>query len=105
MALWVDGHVSERTSGRAGSNSYQINENALVRTSETLESNRKNPIAAFAESSYDTIRQIFNMGIGEMRPESLVWEGNAFSALRGAGVPFYGRLVISNGLPFAVETQ
>ena len=76
-----------------------------MRTSETLESNRKNPIAAFAESSYDTIRQIFNMGIGEMRPESLVWEGNAFSALRGAGVPFYGRLVISNGLPFAVETQ
>ncbi len=88
-----------RITGRAGSNSYQINQNTHLQTSEPLNRNATNPIAGFSDASYGVIRQIFNLGIGNMEAGSLVWEGNEFRAIRSGSNLFYGRLEISNGLP------
>lgn len=46
------------------------------------------------------IRQFLNMGVNDVDPSSVVWNGNRFSALNFSGVSCYGMLDISNNLPF-----
>ncbi len=99
----LDGKATRRVAGRVGTNSYQINENSLSLASESAGTAPVNLIAAWAEGDQGTLQQIFNFGIGGMKPGSVIWEGNEFQALRGGGAAFYGRLVISNGLPWEVS--
>lgn len=48
-------------------------------------------------------RQFLDMGLSEIGPESVKWNGDSFTATNGNGAFRYGELIISNGLPSRLE--
>jgi hypothetical protein len=89
--------------GRVGSNAYQVNPNTLTRTSEAPETSPNNPIAVVGEGAASFVNQILNMGLGDIKAKSILWQGKEFRAVRKDGSPMYGLLGISNGLPASLN--
>ena len=98
------------TGGRSGSNAYQINPNTLTFTTESTQSNPKNYVAANGDGFFGSVEQFLNMGLADVKSESVVWQGNEFNALRDHanivyGPSVYGRLESSNGLPCSLSVS
>ena len=62
-----------------------------------------NAMMQFNGVMFRMTRQFLDMGISEIDPESVKWTGDTFSATLDNGYPRYGKLSISNGLPFKLE--
>ncbi len=86
-----------QTSGRAGTTVYQINQNAISYGFGT------NAMTAGVQSLFTLVRQILDMGLGGLNPESVVWDGNQFSSQSDYGPAMYGELEFSNHLPFILR--
>ena len=82
--------------GRDGSLFYQVGANNFSYGSGT------NSFVASIDTMSGLMRQLLDMGLGEVKPESVAWSGNQFSALNRFGNPEYGVLEVSNNLPFAL---
>ena len=97
------GNLYTNIVGRSEVQSYQINANTLVRSADGQGSSATNMAVLLSDASLGMLRQFFNMGIGDMHAESVVWEGSEFKAARGSGVRFHGLLTSSNGIPFELS--
>jgi len=85
--------------GRDGSNAYEFSANAISYGYGS------NSLVSGVETFSGLTRQLLDMGLGGIEPSSVVWNGNQFSAssiLENSryGRSEYGRLEISNNLPF-----
>ena len=85
--------------GRAGSVRYQVGQNNVSYGSGT------NAFVTSIDSMFGFVRQLLDMGLGDLDPESVVWTGNQFTALDRFGKSRYGELVVSNNLPFAIKVS
>jgi hypothetical protein len=56
-------------------------------------------------SLFNLIRQIIDMGLSDIEPQSVRWDGDHFSALNIDNKPRYGVLVLSNNLPFILKVS
>jgi len=83
--------------GRSGNNvygigednvSYGIGSNAMIQNSDVM---------------FQMTRQFLDMGASEINPTSVTWTGDKFNATLDNGHSRYGRLSVSNGLPFRLE--
>ncbi|HWC60360.1 MAG TPA: hypothetical protein VHC44_11760 [Verrucomicrobiae bacterium] len=84
--------------GRSGTEAYQITENAVNRGSGS------NVMTAGAGVFFTLVQQFLGMGIGNIKPGSVKWNGDTFTADDNLfGVSLRGRLEISNGLPFRLR--
>lgn len=83
--------------GQAGASAYEFSKNAV---SYGVGSNG---LTRGVEMFLGLTRQFLDMGIGEIRPESVEWHSNAFAATGSDTRPRYGLLIISNGLPFRLK--
>lgn len=97
------GGMTTNIIGRSSDYSYQINENTLVRSADTESPNSTNMAVRLSDASFDTIKQFFNMGIGDLELGSVVWKGNEFEAKRSKGLRFFGQLATTNGLPYELN--
>jgi hypothetical protein len=85
--------------GRSGNETYTFNANTLTHTFDPERSNQTNYTAATGRIVYNYVCQFLNMGLSDIRPDSVVWSGNEFKATTDEGVPIHGTLETSNGLP------
>ncbi len=90
-------HVS--VFGRTGSVRYQVGQNNVSYGSGT------NAFVASVDATFGFVRQLLDMGLGEIEPESVAWTGNQFTALNRGGNSEYGELEVSNNLPFAIKVS
>jgi hypothetical protein len=56
-----------------------------------------------AKSFHGVVSQYFNMGIGDLKPESVIWNGNEFTAVDSVNASLFGVLEITNGLPACLK--
>jgi len=84
--------------GRLGAEAYQITQNAVNRGTGS------NAMTGGAGIFFTLVQQFLDMGVGNLKPESVKWDGNVFTGVDSLfGVPLYGRLEISNDLPFRLR--
>ncbi len=86
-------------SGRAGSNVYQIGRNDVTYGIGT------NSVVAANGAFFGLACQFLNMGLSDVRPETVVWSSNQFRALKFDGTPMSGELEISNKLPYRLSIR
>jgi hypothetical protein len=55
------------------------------------------------DALFNLTRQFLNMGVSEIEPESIIWNGNVFVGKSGRGSDRYGELTISNNVPYRME--
>lgn len=60
-------------------------------------------ISQASESAFGLVSQFLQMGLGEIRPQSVFWTNNGFVGQNDLGRPEYGRLELSNGLPWKLS--
>ena len=80
--------------GQSGANAYQIGQDNV---SYGIGSN---PLTSNSELLLRKTRQFLDMGITEIDPESVRWEGNSFTATMRGRFARHGELSVSNGLPY-----
>jgi len=85
--------------GRSGSGGYELSQNAVSFGFGT------NGLTSEVEMLFGLTRQFLDMGVGEIRPESVRWKEDAFTATDSHGHPMQGRLETSNGLPTRLEVS
>jgi RNA polymerase sigma factor (sigma-70 family) len=90
---------SEIIIGHAESEFYQVGKNNISYGSGT------NAFVASVNATFGLVRQLLDMGLGDIEPKSVVWTGNQFTALNKFGKSRYGELEISNNLPFAINVS
>lgn len=97
------GRMLTNVVGRSADSPYYVNANTLSLAAETEKSNPTNLVRQYSDATLGIVEQFFNMGIGDVHPESIVWTGNEFDGQRGQGIQFHGRLVSSNGVPWELN--
>jgi hypothetical protein len=85
--------------GRSGSNSFQVGINALRLTSENANLSPENPVARWSEANQGLLKQLLQMGVGGLKVGSVRWRSNQFEGESTSGIPIFGELAVSNGLP------
>lgn len=80
-------------SGRSGSNAYELNRNAVSFGFGS------NALTGGVEMDLDLTRQLLGMGVGDLKPESIQWKDNTFTAKSIFNDFSSGNLELSNGLP------
>jgi hypothetical protein len=80
--------------GRAGSIVYSFSMNSVSYSIGT------NVSMSVDQGLFTLTRQFLDMGLADIEPESVVWSDNTFSAVNKDGFRRYGRLELSNNLPF-----
>jgi len=88
--------------GQYGGNSFNLNKNALAWTEEQ---GSNNPVYSFSKSQHALLNQFLNMGLGDVVPQSVTWNGNSFKAQLDNGKPICGILEISNNLPAKLKVD
>ena len=83
--------------GRSGATAYQLTGNSISYGFGT------NTFATVVDAMLGLVRQHLDMGLADIKPESVVWNGNEFSAIRDNGDRMHGQLEISNNLPFRLK--
>ncbi len=83
--------------GRSGATQYEFSQNAVSFAFGS------NGFTAVLGVEFNTTRQILDMGLGEVEPESVKWDGDTFTASNFFGRFEYGELNVSNGLPSRLE--
>jgi len=76
--------------GRAGANVYQFTKDSVAYGLGT------NGFVTSVNSFFYLLCEFLNMGLGDIKPDSVVWSDNHFTAMSYNGVPRYGHLNISN---------
>jgi RNA polymerase sigma factor (sigma-70 family) len=84
--------------GRAGPTVYQLGVNNISYGFGS------NTFSAVVESLAGLVRQHLNMGLAGIKPDSVVWNSNQFSAINTGGWKVHGELEISNNLPHILKT-
>jgi hypothetical protein len=85
--------------GRQGLKTYYLNANALVYSYDHPETTSRDFVAGLGEAFYIMVNQFLNMGLPDVQPGTVVWDGLDFSARRAAEVPVFGHLELSNAAP------
>ena len=85
--------------GRAGPVLYQVGRNNVTYGSGT------NAFVTGVDIQFHLVRQLLDLGLADVEPESVVWTGNEFTARNGSGTSRYGALEVSNSLPFALNVS
>jgi len=83
--------------GRSGTDAYQFSQNAV---SFGIGSNA---LTGGVDMLFALTRQFLDMGIGNIKPESVKWSGDTFTATDNFGLPQYGELKTANELPSQLE--
>jgi hypothetical protein len=78
---------------------YFLNGNTLTRSFDPADAKSPNPSAVLSDAMRKYACQFLNMGMADLNPESVVWRGNEFEAVRNGNIPLHGRLELSNGIP------
>ena len=84
-------------SGHAGTTSYEFSKNSISYGFGS------NAITGGVRALLGMVRQVLDMGVGEMNPDTVVWNGNEFSAQTDYGATRYGELELSNNLPSSLK--
>jgi hypothetical protein len=83
--------------GRSGATPYSVNGKLAVYGFGS------NSFIENVKWEYGKIRYFLAMGIGDLVENSIKWHDNYLTATNNKGMPRYGKLVISNGLPSKLE--
>ena len=83
--------------GRSGTSAYDVNQNAV---SFGVGSNG---LTGSVEALFTVTRQCLDMGLAEIRPESVKWNDDTFTATNIFGKSVQGKLTTSNGTPARLE--
>ena len=87
--------------GHAGPTAYEFSSNTVSYGIGT------NAMVSGIQSLSGLIREFLNMGMAEIDTTSLAWNGNNFRALNINGLTRFGKLEVSNNLPYrlAISTE
>jgi hypothetical protein len=90
--------IGSRT-GRAGDFIYSIGKNEISRGIGS------NAMSGDINAQFVLINQFLNVGANDIKPDSVVWNGNSFTAKSNRGEDRYGELHISNDMPISLELK
>lgn len=97
--LLQDLNKRQLIAGRSGSNLYELSRNAVSFATGS------NALTVGVGMLFTFTRQALDMGLAEVKPESVKWSGNTFTATEDSGNSRTGELLISNGLPARLEVS
>jgi len=93
----VGANFLQQVNGRVGGTLYDRRSNSI---SIGLGSNT---FAKVTATAFIQVNQLLNMGMGDINPKSVAWNGNNFTAQSLGNQPEYGHLHVSNGIPTRLE--
>jgi hypothetical protein len=83
--------------GRSGTNAYDVGQNAVSFGFGS------NGLTGSVQALFTLTRQCLDMGLAEIRPESVMWNDDTFTATNNHGNSVHGKLITSNGVPARLE--
>jgi hypothetical protein len=101
--LPIERETSSLTTGRTGSNEYQVIGPTAIST--LAGASKTNPITAFADGMFRKANQFLNMGIPDAIPETVKWNGDEFSADTMMGHHIVGKLHTSKDIPVRLDLK
>ncbi|MEI2727429.1 MAG: hypothetical protein V9H26_29210 [Verrucomicrobiota bacterium] len=101
-------NIPKNIVGRMETNSYNIVPNAVYFGFVGTDSTNQyagNRISQSSEGSFRLVTQFCQMGLGDIAPGSITWDGDSFVGLDTSGRTQYGSLEISNNVPFKLAVR
>lgn len=92
--------------GRYGTNFYIVSPTGLslpATSNDSMKPKEKDQVSISSEASRTVADHFVRMGVGTLRPETVVWTHNEFEALTEQGVSMYGSIQLSNHLPWKLS--
>lgn len=90
--------------GRAGSETYHFNPNTVTYTLDRAETTSPDhTLLSLSGTYYSMVRQFLNMGLADIRTDSVKWDIDEFTALRDDGGRVYGHMELSKGMPYRLS--
>ncbi len=83
--------------GRTSSNAYEFGKQSIAYGIGT------NALVKNGDLYFSMVAEFLNMGLGQLKPETVTWNENRFSGTNIAGRAIFGELEVSNSMPHKLK--